>query len=123
MERSIRRPPRASTPYPSPRSCMATYSSGASGQPTRRVWCSGTARSRSSRRRYEARWQGVEGGGTEPDHAGRVQAHVRVTNDRRRVNAKPLSTYMGHANISVTLDRYGHLMPGNEAEATGLLDA
>jgi integrase len=39
------------------------------------------------------------------------------------VNAKALSTYMGHANISITLDKYGHLMPGNEAEAAGLLDA
>lgn len=39
------------------------------------------------------------------------------------VNAKALSTYMGHANISITLDRYGHLMPGNEAEAATLLDA
>jgi integrase len=39
------------------------------------------------------------------------------------VNAKALSTYMGHANISITLDRYGHLMPGNEADAAGLLDA
>jgi integrase len=40
-----------------------------------------------------------------------------------RVNAKALSTYMGHANVSITLDRYGHLMPGNEEEAAGLLDA
>jgi integrase len=40
-----------------------------------------------------------------------------------RVNAKALQTYMGHANISITLDRYGHLMPGSEAEAAGLLDA
>ena len=39
------------------------------------------------------------------------------------VNAKALSTYMGHANIAITLDRYGHLMPGNEAEAAELLDA
>jgi hypothetical protein len=39
------------------------------------------------------------------------------------VNAKALSTYMGHANVSITLDRYGHLMPGNEEEAAGLLDA
>jgi hypothetical protein len=30
---------------------------------------------------------------------------------------------MGHATISITLDRYGHLMPGNEDEAAGLLDA
>jgi len=39
------------------------------------------------------------------------------------VNARALMTFMGHANISVTLDRYGHLMPGSEAEAAGLLDA
>ena len=39
------------------------------------------------------------------------------------VNAKALSTYMGHANIGITLDRYGHLIPGNEDEAAGLLDA
>ena len=29
----------------------------------------------------------------------------------------------GHANISITLDRYGHMMPGSEDEAGGLLDA
>jgi integrase len=39
------------------------------------------------------------------------------------VNAKTLSTYMGHASITVTVDRYGHLFPGNEAEAASLLDA
>lgn len=39
------------------------------------------------------------------------------------VNAKALATFMGHANISITLDRYGHLMPGSEAEAARLLDA
>jgi integrase len=38
------------------------------------------------------------------------------------VNAKALSTYMGHANIAITLDRYGHLMPGSEADAARLLD-
>jgi integrase len=38
------------------------------------------------------------------------------------VNAKALSTYMGHASVMITLDRYGHLMPGNEEEAAGLLD-
>jgi integrase len=39
------------------------------------------------------------------------------------VNAKALSTYMGHASITITLDRYGHLFPGNEDEAAQLLDA
>lgn len=38
------------------------------------------------------------------------------------VNAKVLSTFMGHANIAITLDLYGHLMPGSEAEAAGMLD-
>ena len=38
------------------------------------------------------------------------------------VNAKALSTYMGHASVMITLDRYGHLFPGNEQEAAGLLD-
>ena len=38
------------------------------------------------------------------------------------VNAKALSTYMGHASVTITLDRYGHLMPGSEEEAAGLLD-
>jgi hypothetical protein len=39
------------------------------------------------------------------------------------VNAKALSTYMGHSSITITLDRCGHLFPGNEDEAAGLLDA
>jgi integrase len=38
------------------------------------------------------------------------------------VNAKALSTYMGHSSIAITLDRYGHLMPGNEDEAARRLD-
>ena len=33
------------------------------------------------------------------------------------VNAKALATYMGHASVTITYDRYGHLMPGNEDEA------
>ena len=39
------------------------------------------------------------------------------------VNAKALSTFMGHPNISITLDRCGHLMPGSEEEAAGLLES
>jgi integrase len=37
------------------------------------------------------------------------------------VNAKALSSYMGHSTITMTLDRYGHLMPGNEDEAAVML--
>lgn len=39
------------------------------------------------------------------------------------VNAKAISTYLGHASIAITMDRYGHLMPGAEHEAAGMLDA
>jgi integrase len=39
------------------------------------------------------------------------------------VNVKALSSYLGHASIAITLDRYGHLMPRNEGEAVGLVDA
>jgi integrase len=38
------------------------------------------------------------------------------------INAKALSTYMGHSSVTITYDRYGHLMPGNEDEAIALVD-
>jgi integrase len=38
------------------------------------------------------------------------------------VNAKAITQYLGHSSIEVTFDLYGHLMPGNEAEAAGLID-
>jgi hypothetical protein len=34
-----------------------------------------------------------------------------------------ISSYMVHSSIKITLDRYGHLMPGNEDAAAELLDA
>jgi integrase len=39
------------------------------------------------------------------------------------VNAKALAQFMGHSSINVTFDLYGHLMPGSEREAAGMLDA
>lgn len=39
------------------------------------------------------------------------------------VNAKAITAFMGHANISTTFDLYGHLMPGGEDEALILIDA
>ena len=38
------------------------------------------------------------------------------------VNIKALQSFMGHASITVTLDLYGHLLPGSEDEAAALLD-
>lgn len=39
------------------------------------------------------------------------------------VNVKAISNYMGHSSVTITLDRYGHLMPGHEAEAVAKIDA
>jgi len=39
------------------------------------------------------------------------------------VNAKAITTYMGHASIQTTYDLYGKLMPGSEVEAAALVDA
>jgi integrase len=39
------------------------------------------------------------------------------------LNAKALSEYLGHASVTITFDRYGHLFPGSEHEAAGQLDA
>ncbi len=48
---------------------------------------------------------------------------IEAMSEAGEFNPKALSTYMGHANISITYDRYGHMMPGNEEKAAGLLDA
>src|SRR5581483_6219261 len=39
------------------------------------------------------------------------------------VNAKAITTYMGHASIQSTYDLYGKLMPGSQSEAAALVDA
>jgi integrase len=39
------------------------------------------------------------------------------------VNAKAITTFLGHSSIQITFDRYGHLLRGSEAEAVELVDA
>jgi len=39
------------------------------------------------------------------------------------VKVKAISTYMGHASVTITLDRYGHLLPGHAAEAVAKIDS
>ena len=51
----------------------------------------------------------------------RAPPHLRLADDRCwRQRQGPQQTYMGHSSVAVTLDRYGHLMPGTEAEAASL---
>lgn len=77
--------------------------------------------------RVERSWD-REAGETEPNRRPKPIVCISVATpclsfDRGGVNANALSTYTGHANIALTLDRYGHLMPGSEDEAAALLDA
>lgn len=39
------------------------------------------------------------------------------------LNAKAVTTLLGHSSVAITFDRYGHLFPGHEDEARDLLDA
>jgi integrase len=103
------------------RSATRPFSDTAVAKRARRAWTGENVR----RRERAEKW------GEDPDHVDLLEP-IGMHECRHTfaslmiaagVNAKALSTYMGHANISITLDRYGHLMPGNESEAAALLDA
>lgn len=72
----------------------------------------------SAQRRADAAWEEADLERITPHECRHTFASLMIA---AGVNAKALSTFMGHANISITLDRYGHLMPGSEAEAGALL--
>jgi integrase len=72
------------------------------------------------RRRTHARWKKAN---LKPlgFHEGRhTYASIGIA---AGLNPKTLSTYLGHATITITLDRYGHLMPGSEVESRAMLNA
>ncbi len=75
------------------------------------------------RRRARLRWEKVEALKPIADFGLHEARHTFASMAiAAGVNAKALTTYMGHASVQITYDRYGHLMPGNEREAAGLLD-
>ena len=67
--------------------------------------------------RAEAAWKKAELEPIGPHEARHTCASIFIA---AGVNVKALSSYLGHASITITLDRYGHLMPGNEDAAVGL---
>jgi integrase len=82
-----------------------------------KVW----ARENARRRRLGA--EGLE----EPDPLAPIELHecrhtFASTMIDAGVNLKALASYLGHSSITITLDLYGHLMPGNEDAAAQLLD-
>ena len=80
---------------------------------------SSTEITRELQRRADRAWKGRE---AQSDHAARVPPHLCLADDRGS-EREGVVHLQGHASIQITLDRYGHLMPGNEEEAAGLLDA
>ncbi len=73
-----------------------------------------------SKRRTERAWKAAGLAAVGMHEARHTFASLMIA---AGVNAKALSTYMGHSSVTITYDRYGHLMPGNEEEAAVLLDA
>ena len=49
-------------------------------------------------------------------------ADARSVPSAQRAQHRARGNGSRHANIGITLDRYGHLMPGNEAEFAELFD-
>jgi integrase len=76
-------------------------------------------RRQSLQRRADVAWKDAELNRLTPHDCRHSYAALMIA---AGVNAKALSTYMGHSSIQITMDRYGHLMPGNEEQAAGLLD-
>jgi integrase len=70
-------------------------------------------------RRADRSWQDRSLGRLRLHQARHTYASFMIASG---VNAKALSSFMGHSSIKVTFDLYGHLMPGTEAEAAALLD-
>jgi len=83
-------------------------------------WLDGSPSSRGRRDRSKNAWRRAELEPITLHEASHTFASLMIA---AGVNAKALATYMGHASVTITYDRYGHLMPGNETEAAALLDA
>ena len=75
------------------------------------------------RRRGAPRARRVGGQEARPNRPPRVPPHLRGLHDRRRRERQGALDRHGHSSITITLDRYGHLMPESEREAAGMLEA
>jgi integrase len=71
-------------------------------------------------KRARKAWKSTKLNAIKPQEARHTFASILID---AGVNAKALSTFVGHASIKITLDVYGHLMPGSESEAVDLVDA
>lgn len=85
------------------------------------------------RRRALAAWEskdagedegaGLEREGLEPIGLHEARHTLASTMIAAGADLKTISTCMGHSSITITIDRYGHLLPGSEEAAAAKLDA
>jgi len=77
------------------------------------------------RRRALAAWDPEEGEERQHEPIGLHEARHTLASTMIAAGAdlKTLSTCMGHSSITITIDRYGHLLPGSEEAAAAKLDA
>ncbi len=77
------------------------------------------------RRRALAAWAPEEGQERQLEPIGLHEARHTLASTMIAAGAdlKTLSTCMGHSSITITMDRYGHLLPGSEEAAAAKLDA
>ena len=72
------------------------------------------------RRRARAAWKRAELSPIGLHEARHTAASFMIA---AGLNIKEISTYMGHASVTITLDRYGHLFPSSGDEAIAKMDA
>ncbi len=77
------------------------------------------------RRRALATWDPEEGEERQHEPIGLHEARHTLASTMIAAGAdlKTISTCMGHSSITITIDRYGHLLPGSEEAAAAKLDA
>jgi integrase len=71
------------------------------------------------RRRARAAWEAADLAPIGLHEARHTFASLLIASG---VNAKVIQECMGHASITMTFDRYGHLMPGGRDEARDRVD-
>jgi hypothetical protein len=65
---------------------------------------------------------GLSGAGVVAREHKTIRKTFRALSEPRAWRQESQVTYMGHASITITLDRYGPFLPGSETHAANLLE-
>jgi integrase len=118
-----RRPPSARCRYSrgsAPSWSAANFARAGAATPSSAAPPEGTFEPSTVRRRALAAWKQAGLAPIGLHEARHTFASVMIA---AGVNAKAICEYMGHATITMTFDRYGHMLPGSRVEAAARVDA